>query len=95
MLRKLRLYPCPFNRTQDKITTDFRKCDEVKHLGATPTYQNFIHKEIYGRLNSVNGCYSAVHGLLFHPFSIQRHKIKTYRTVIWPVIKFGVQRGLR
>jgi len=59
---------------------------KLNYLGATLNYQNFIHEEICGRLNSVNACYSAVHGILSHPFSIQKHKIKAYRTIIWPAV---------
>jgi len=71
-------------RTKSQQTSE--NVTKLKYFGATLTYQNFIHEEIYSRLNSVNACYSVVHGLLSHTFSIQRHEIKTYRSIIWPVV---------
>jgi hypothetical protein len=66
----------------------FKNVTKLKYtyFGAKPIYQNFIHEQIYDRLNSENVRYSAVHHLLFHPFSIQRHKVKILRTIIWPVV---------
>jgi hypothetical protein len=40
---------------------------EFKYLGTTLTYQNGMHEEIKGRLNSGNACYRSVQSLLSCP----------------------------
>jgi hypothetical protein len=43
-------------------------------------YQNFIHAEIKGRLNSGNACYHAIQNLLFSHLLFKNIKIKIYKT---------------
>jgi hypothetical protein len=57
----------------------------------TLTNQNDIHDEIKSRLNSGNACYHSVQNLLSsHLISINL-KIKTYKTVILPVVLYGCE----
>jgi hypothetical protein len=53
------------------------------------TNQNDIHDEIKSRLNSGNACYYSVQNLLSSHLISKNLKIKTYKTVILPVVLYG------
>jgi hypothetical protein len=53
------------------------------------TNQNCIHEEIKSRLNLVTACYHAVQNLLSSHLLSKNVKIKTYTTIILPVVLYG------
>jgi hypothetical protein len=59
---------------------------KFKYLGSL----NCINKEIKGRLNLGNACYHSVPSLLTSHLLSKNLKIKTYKTIILPVIFVGV-----
>jgi hypothetical protein len=48
-----------------------------------------MHEEIKSSLNPGNACYHLVHGLLSSQLLSRRVKVKTYKTVILPVVLYG------
>jgi hypothetical protein len=60
-------------------------------LGTTLTNQNDIHDEIKSRLNSGNACYYSIQNLLSSRLISKNLKIKTYETVILPVVLYGCE----
>ena len=50
-------------------------------------------EEIKNRLNSGNACYHSVQNLLSSRLLSKNLKIKIYRTVILPVVWYGVKLG--
>jgi hypothetical protein len=69
----------------------FEKVAKFKYLGSSLTDQNWIYDEIRSRLNSRNAFYHAVQNLLSsHPLS-RNVKIKTYKTIILPVVLYGCE----
>jgi hypothetical protein len=61
--------------------------EQFKYLGTTVTYQNSIQEEINSRLKSGNS-------LSFSLLS-KNKKIKTYRTIILPVVLYGCETWSR
>jgi hypothetical protein len=55
------------------------------------TYQNLIHDEIKGRLNSGNGCHHLVQNLSSSRLLSKNLKIKIYRTIILPIVLYGCE----
>ena len=60
--------------------------EEFKYLGTTLTYQNSIQKEIKIKLRSGNACYHSMQNLLSSSLLSKNEKIKTYRTILLPVL---------
>jgi len=58
-------------------------------VGTALTNQNYIQKEIYCRLNSGNVCYNSVQNLWSSSLPSKNTKIKTYGTIILPVVLYG------
>jgi hypothetical protein len=53
--------------------------------------QNYIHKEAESRLSSRNACYHLVQDLSSSRLLSKNLKIKTYKTIILPVLSMGVK----
>jgi hypothetical protein len=60
-------------------------------LGATVTNQNLIQEEIERRLNSGNACYHSVQNLLSSRLLSKHLKMRTYKTIILPVVLYGCE----
>jgi hypothetical protein len=61
------------------------------YFGMTVSNQNLIHREIKGRLNSGNACYHSVQSLLSYCLISRNVKIRTYKTIIMPVVLCGCE----
>jgi hypothetical protein len=64
---------------------------QFRYLGTTITDQNLIQEEIKRRLNSGNACYHSVQNLLTSHLLSKNIKIRTYKTVILPVVVYGCE----
>ena len=62
-----------------------------KYLGTTLTNQNSIPEEIKSRLRLGNACHHRVQNLLSSRLLCKNLKIKTYRTIILPVVLYGCE----
>jgi len=71
----------------------FERVDEFKYLGTTLTIQNSIPEEIKSRVRSGNTRYHSVQYLLSSRLLSKNLKIKIYRTIILPVVLYGVKLG--
>jgi len=64
----------------------FERVDEFKYLETTLKNQNSITEKIKSRLRSGSACYLSVQNLLSSRLLSKNLKIKTYRTIILPVV---------
>ena len=69
----------------------FERVEGFEYLGTTLTNQNSIAEEIKTRLRSGNACYHLVQNLLSSRLLSKKLKIKTYRTIILPVVLYGCE----
>jgi len=60
-------------------------------MGTTLTHQNSILEENKSRLRLGNACYHSVQNLLSSRLLSKNLKIKTYRTIILPVVLYGCE----
>ena len=67
--------------------------EEFKHLETILTNQNSIQEEIKSRLKSGNVCYYSVQNILSSSLLSKKLKIKIYRTIVLPVVLYGVKLG--
>jgi len=65
--------------------------EEFKYKGTTLKHQNSILEEIKSRLRLGNACYHSVQNLLSSRLLSKNLKIKTYRTIILPVVLYGCE----
>ena len=66
--------------------SSIERVEEFKYLGTTLADQNSIHEEIKSRLKLGNACYYSVQDRLSSRLLSKNLKIKTYRTIILPVV---------
>jgi hypothetical protein len=64
---------------------------DFKYLRTTLTNQNSIQEEIKSRMKSENACYHSVQNILSSSLLSKHFKIKTYRTIILPVVMHGYE----
>jgi len=69
----------------------FERLEEFNYLKTTPMKQNSIQEEIKCRLNLVNACYHLVQKLLSSSLLSKNVKIRTYRSIILPVVLYGFE----
>ena len=69
------------------------RVEEFKYLGTMLTDQNSIQEEIKSRLKLGNTCYHSVQSLLSSRLLSKNLEIKIYRTIILPVVLYGVKPG--
>jgi hypothetical protein len=75
-----------------KITNrSFEKVSQFKYSGMTVTDQNLIQEEIKRRMNSGNACYHSVQNLLPSRLLSKNLKIRTYKTIILPLVLYGCE----
>jgi hypothetical protein len=70
------------NRSSENVS-------QFKYLRTTLTNQNLIQEETKRRLNSVNACYHSVQNLLSSRLLSKNLQIRTYKTIILPVVLYG------
>ena len=63
--------------------------EDFKYLGTTLTNHNYIQEEIKSRLKSWNAGYHSVQNLLSSKLLSKNRRIKTYKTIILPVMLYG------
>jgi hypothetical protein len=61
------------------------------YLGTTVTNQNLIQEKIKRGLSSGNACYHSVQSLLSSRLLSKNLKMRTYKTIILPVVLFGCE----
>jgi hypothetical protein len=64
---------------------------QFKYLGREVANQNLIKDKIKRRLNSGNACYYSVQNLLSSRLLSENVKIRTYGTIILPVVPYGCE----
>jgi sorting nexin-29 len=69
----------------------FERVEEFKFLGTTLTNQNYIAEEIKSRSRSGKACCYSVQNLLSSRLLSKNVKIKTYRTILLPVVLYGCE----
>ena len=68
----------------------YEKMKTFKNLGSLSTNRNSIQEEIKCRPKAGNSCYYSVQWLLPSRFLFKNLKIKIYKTIILPVVLYGL-----
>jgi hypothetical protein len=79
------------NQNARTANESFANVEKFRYLGTTLTNLNDIHDEIKSILNSGNACYYSVQNILSSRLVSKHLKIKTYKTVILPVVLYGCE----
>jgi hypothetical protein len=69
----------------------FENVSQFKYLVTAITNQNLIQEEFKNRLNSGNACYHSVQNPSASCLLPKKVKIRTYRTIILPVVLYGCE----
>ncbi|KAJ4442554.1 hypothetical protein ANN_04141 [Periplaneta americana] len=69
----------------------FEGVEQFKYLGATVTNINDTREEIKRGINMGNACYYSVEKLLSSSLLSKNLKVRTYKTVILPVVLYGCE----
>jgi hypothetical protein len=79
------------NRDIKVTNKSFENLLQFRYLEMTITDQNLIQEEIKRRLNSGNACYHSVQNLLSSRLLSKNLEIRTYKTIILPVVLYGCE----
>jgi hypothetical protein len=69
----------------------FEMVEYLRYFGTNITSKNYIHEESRSRLKLANACYHLVQNILSSNLLFQNIGIKTYRTMILPVVWYGCE----
>jgi hypothetical protein len=83
------------NRKIKIANISFENVPQSKYFGTTVTNQNSIQEEIKRRMNSRNACYQSFQKLLSSRLQSKNVKIRIHNTIIFPVVLYGYEIGLR
>ena len=64
---------------------------QFRYLGVTVTNTNDISEEIKRRINVGNACYYSLQKILSFRLISKKLKVKTYKTIILPVVLYGCE----
>jgi hypothetical protein len=64
---------------------------QFKHLGTTPTNQNYIQEEIKSRLKFERACYNSMQNLLYSGFLFKNIELQIHITIILTVVSYGCE----
>jgi hypothetical protein len=87
-------YNAEHNHKVNMANSSFEDVTRFRHLGTTVTDQNLIHEEIKNRINSDNACYHSFQNIFVSRLLSKNEKIQTCKTLIFPVVLYGVKLGL-
>jgi hypothetical protein len=68
----------------------FENVTLLRYLGTTVTNKNLVQEEIKRGLNSDNSCYPSVQNVLSSHLFSKNIRIRTYKTIILPVVLYGL-----
>ena len=71
--------------------SSIERVEEFKYLGTTLTDQNSVQEVIKTRLKLGNACYYSVQNFLSSRLLSKNLKVKTYKTLILPVVLYGCE----
>ena len=72
-------------------TLSFENVEKFRYLGVTVTNTNDIREEIKRRINMRNACYYSLEKILSSCLLSKKLKVKTYKTIILPVVLYGCE----
>jgi hypothetical protein len=69
----------------------FENVTQIQYFETTVTTQNLIQEKIKRRQNLGNACYHSVQSLRSSPLLSKKLRIRTYKTIILPVVLYGCE----